>query len=168
MISCVSQSSSAVHLSWPPRSYQPPRPSSRIQMKLGRCELCQLISKPKSIEEILEKDIKPRWKKGTKITFPEKGSQEQGLYPAALIFVIDEKPHPLSRGMGMTLWVLMIPVRDIIKPGHEEVVANEIMPISNDPVKKGNLRIKFDVVFPAKLSAEQKDGLRRVLGGGDT
>ncbi|TQD72936.1 hypothetical protein C1H46_041543 [Malus baccata] len=61
----------------------------------------------------------------------------------------------------------MIPVRDIIKPGHEEVVANEAMPISKDPVKKGNLRIKFDVVFPAKLSAEQKDGLRRVLGGGD-
>lgn len=153
-------------------------------------QLC--CSKPKTIEEILKIDIRPGWKKGTKITFPEKGNQEPGFSPADLIFVIDEKPHPHFKRDGNDLVVtqklsllealtgavvnlttldgrvLKIPVRDIIKPGHEEVVANEGMPISKDPTKKGNLRVKFDVVFPAKLSAEQKDGLRRVLGGGDT
>lgn len=87
-------------------------------------------------------DIKPGWKKGTKITFPEKGNQEPGVIPADLIFVVDEKPHPVFRREGNDLVVnqkisllealtgkvvdfttldgryLTIPVMDIIKPCH--------------------------------------------------
>lgn len=63
---------------------------------------------------------------------------------------------------------LAIPATDIIKPGHEMVILNEGMPISKEPHKKGNLRIKFDVTFPSRLSAEQKSDLKRVLGGADS
>ncbi|KAM0853622.1 hypothetical protein ACQ4PT_050955 [Festuca glaucescens] len=42
--------------------------------------------------EILTIDIKPGWKKGTKITFPEKGNEQLNQLPADLVFVIDEKP----------------------------------------------------------------------------
>ncbi|KAM1960860.1 hypothetical protein FF2_020891 [Malus domestica] len=165
---------------------------ARMKVRISRT-VPDEFGKPKTIEETLKIDIKPGWKKGTNITFPEKGNQEPGTSPADLIFVVDEKPHPLFKRDGNDLMVtqklsllealtvafvnlttldgrvLVIPLKNIIiKPGHEEVVPNEGMPISKDPTKKGNLRVKFDVVFPAKLSAEQKDDLRRVLGGGDT
>lgn len=60
---------------------------------------------------------------------------------------------------------LTLPVTDIIQPGSEVVIPNEGMPISKDPSKKGNLIIKFDIMFPSRLTAEQKSDLKRALGG---
>lgn len=141
------------------------------------------------MEEILTIEIRPGWKKGTKITFPEKGNQEPGVIPADLIFVVDEKPHAVYKRDGNDLVVnqeitllealtgknlelttldgrnLVIPLTDIIKPGFEMVVPGEGMPISREHGRKGNLRIKFDVKYPSRLTAEQKSDLRRVLGG---
>lgn len=145
--------------------------------------------KPKTVDEVLKIDIKPGWKKGTKITFPEKGNQEPGVAPADLIFVIDEKPNPvferdgndlvvnqkislLEALTGKTLNITTLDGRnlstetDIVKPGYEVVIQGEGMPISKEPNKKGNLRIKFDIIFPSKLTLEQKSDLRRALGGG--
>ena len=148
-----------------------------------------LFSKPRNVEEILTIEIKPGWKKGTKVTFPEKGNKEPGIIPADLIFVVDEKPHVfylrdgndlvfhqeltlLEALTGKTLDLttldgrsLTIPLTDIVKPGAEVVVPSEGMPISKEPGRKGNLRIKFDVKYPSRLNAEQKSDLRRVLGG---
>lgn len=145
-------------------------------------------SKPVTVEEVLAINIKPGWKKGTKITFPEKGNQETGASPGDLIFVIEEKPHPIFRRDGNDLLInhkislldaltgktltittldgrdLPVKVSDIIKPGQEIVIENEGMPISKEPTKNGKLRIKFDIKFPSRLSAEQKSDLRRVLG----
>ncbi|KAJ7966108.1 DnaJ subfamily B member like [Quillaja saponaria] len=47
--------------------------------------------------EILTIDVKPGWKKGTKITFPDKGNEMPNLLPADLVFVIDEKPHNIYK-----------------------------------------------------------------------
>lgn len=134
-------------------------------------------------------DIKPGWKKGTRITFPEKGNQEMGMAPGDLVFVVDEKPHAVFKRNGNDLIVnrrisllealtgktlelvtldgrkITVPVTDIVRPGHEAVIPNEGMPISKEPGKKGNLRIKFDVKFPSKLTEDQKFDLKRVLGG---
>lgn len=145
--------------------------------------------KIRTVEEILSIDIKPGWKKGTKITFPEKGNQEPGVIPADLIFVVDEKPHLVFKRDGNDLIVdreitllealtgkalelktldgrsLEIQLTDIVKPGYEMVVPNEGMPISKEPSRKGNLRIKFDVNYPSRLTSEQKSDLKRVLGG---
>jgi len=147
------------------------------------------FSKSRYVEEILTIEIKPGWKKGTKITFPEKGNQEPGVVPADLTFVIDEKPHALYRRDGNDLVInqeitllealtgktldlttldgrsLVLPLTDIVKPGAEVVVPDEGMPISKEPGKKGNLRVKLDVKYPSRLTPEQKSDLRRVLGG---
>ncbi|KAK6931169.1 DnaJ domain [Dillenia turbinata] len=147
------------------------------------------FGKSKTIEEILAIHIRPGWKKGTKITFPEKGNEEPGSCPADLIFVVDEKPHAIFRRDGNDLLVteritllqaltgkiinittldgrnLSIPISEIIRPGHEIMVPNEGMPISKEPSKKGNLRVKFDIKFPSRLTAEQKSDLKRVLCG---
>uniref|UniRef100_A0A2N9EBZ2 J domain-containing protein n=1 Tax=Fagus sylvatica TaxID=28930 RepID=A0A2N9EBZ2_FAGSY len=162
----------------------------RKKMRISRL-VPDEFGRPKTVEEILKIDIKPGWKKGTKITFPEKGNQEPGITPADLIFVVDEKPHPIFKRDGNDLVVnqkilllealtgvsfslatldgrnLAIPATDIVKPGHEIVIPNEGMPISKDPSKKGNLLIKFDIIFPSRLTAEQKSDLRRALGGAE-
>ncbi|GAB4845543.1 hypothetical protein Ancab_038948 [Ancistrocladus abbreviatus] len=142
------------------------------------------------VEEILTIVIKPGWKKGTKITFPEKGNQEAGVIPSDIIFMIDEKPHAVFKRDGNDLVVdqeitllealtgktlnvttldgrsITVQLTDIIKPGSEVVVPNEGMPISKEPTKKGNLRIKFYVKYPLRLSEDQKADLRRIFGGG--
>lgn len=141
------------------------------------------------MDEILTIEIKPGWKKGTKITFPEKGNQEPGFIPADVVFVVDEKTHALYKRDGNDLVVnqeitllealtgkildlttldgrnLMISLTDIIRPGAEVIFPNEGMPISKEPGKKGNLKIKFDVKYPSRLTEEQKSDLKRVLGG---
>ena len=62
-------------------------------------------SKFRTLEEILTIEIKPGWKRGTKITFPEKGNEEPGIIPADVIFVIEEKPHALYKRDGNDLVV---------------------------------------------------------------
>jgi DnaJ family protein B protein 4 len=143
--------------------------------------------RPTTVEEILTIEIKPGWKKGTKITFPEKGNEQRGLIPADLVFIIDEKPHSVFKRDGNDLVVtqkislvealtgytaqiatldgrnLTVPVNTIISPSYEEVVKGEGMPIPKEPSKKGNLRIKFTVKFPSRLTSEQKTGIKRLL-----
>ncbi|KAK7362141.1 hypothetical protein VNO77_04244 [Canavalia gladiata] len=150
------------------------------------------FGKLKSVEEVLKIDIKPGWKKGTKITFPGKGNQEAGATnPDDLIFVVDEKPHAFFKRDGSDLVItqkilllealvgktlhlttldgrdLTIQVTDVVKPGYVMVVPNEGMPISKEPGKKGNLRIKFDVMFPSRLTTQQKHELKRILSNTD-
>ncbi|ESW09071.1 hypothetical protein PHAVU_009G097800 [Phaseolus vulgaris] len=137
--------------------------------------------------EILTIDVKPGWKKGTKITFPEKGNQQPNQLAADLVFVIDEKPHDVFKRDGNDLIVnkrvslaeaiggttinlttldgrtLNVPVSEIVSPGYEMNVAKEGMPITKEPGHRGDLRIKFDVSFPTKLTQEQRAGLKRAL-----
>lgn len=112
-----------------------------------------ICSKPTTVEEVLAIHIKHGWKKGTKITFPEKGNHEPGAAPGDLIFVIDEKLHDVFKRDGNDLVInqkislvdalagktinlttfdgreLTIPITDVVKPGHEQIIPNEGMPI---------------------------------------
>lgn len=139
--------------------------------------------------EILTIDVKPGWKKGTKITFPDKGNEQPNQLPADLVFVIDEKPHDVFKRDGNDITInhrvtlaealggttinittldgrnLSIPVIDIVSPGYELVIAREGMPIVREPGNRGDLKIKFDVKFPTRLTPEQRAGLKRALGG---
>lgn len=139
------------------------------------------------MEEILTIDVKPGWKKGTKITFPERGNEAPNMIPADIVFIIDEKPHDVFTREGNDLVVtqkitlvealtgcivllttldgrsLTVPINSIIHPSYEEVVPKEGMPIPKDPTKKGNLRIKFNIKFPSRLTSEQKIGIKKLL-----
>lgn len=156
------------------------------KMKISR-EIADASGRTMPVEEILTIDIKPGWKKGTKITFPEKGNEQPNVIPADLVFIIDEKPHSVFTREGNDLIVtqritlaealtgytvqlttldgrsLSIPITNVIHPTYEEVVPREGMPIPKDPSKKGNLRIKFNIKFPVRLTAEQKAGIKRYL-----
>ncbi|KAG2249490.1 hypothetical protein Bca4012_087193 [Brassica carinata] len=157
------------------------------KMKISR-EIADVSGRTTQTEEILTIGVKPGWKKGTKITFPEKGNEHPGVIPADLVFIIDEKPHPVFTRDGNDLIVtqkisltealtgytvnittldgrtLTIPITNVIHPEYEEVVPKEGMPLQKDQTKKGNLRIKFNIKFPARLTAEQKAGFKKLLG----
>ncbi|KAJ7541950.1 hypothetical protein O6H91_10G082700 [Diphasiastrum complanatum] len=155
------------------------------RMKISRTIADSSGSMP--VEEMLTIDVKQGWKKGTKITFPEKGNEQPNVLPADVIFVIDEKPHAVFKRDGNDLILtqkvsladaltgctvtlntldgrtLTIPITDIITPGYDKVVPREGMPFAKEPGNRGNLRIKFDVRFPSRLSTEQKAGMKKIL-----
>ncbi|CAH8350662.1 unnamed protein product [Eruca vesicaria subsp. sativa] len=158
------------------------------KMRLSR-NIYDAFGKMRVVDEILPIEIKPGWKKGTKLTFPKKGNEEPGIIPADITFIVEEKPHSVYKRDGNDLLVnqeitllealtgktldlvtldgrtLVIPLNDVINPDHEVVVPNEGMPVSKEPGKKGNLRLKLNVRYPSKLTGEQKSELKRVLGG---
>ncbi|KAL9340016.1 hypothetical protein Peur_066235 [Populus x canadensis] len=142
----------------------------------------------REIEEILTIDTKPGWKKGTEITFEEKGNERPNVTPADVVFIVDEKPHSEFTRDGNDLIVtrrisvpeaftgytvhlttldgrnLTLPINDVIHPNYQKVVPNEGMPILGDPSKRGVLKIKFDIRFPTRINALQKAGMRRLFG----
>ncbi|KAK4589843.1 hypothetical protein RGQ29_020437 [Quercus rubra] len=156
------------------------------KMRISR-EIMDASGKTLPVEEILTIEIKPGWKKGTKITFPEKGNEQPNVLPADLVFILDEKPHSTFTRDGNDLVVtqtislvealtgytvhlttldgrsLTIPINNVINPDYEEVVPKEGMPIPKDPSKRGNLRIKFKIKFPTRLTDEQKSGIKKPL-----
>ncbi|RWV88246.1 hypothetical protein GW17_00049680 [Ensete ventricosum] len=161
---------------------------SKRKMKISRTVLRsngQLVPET----EILTIDIKPGWKKGTKITFPGKGNEQVNQLPADLVFIVDEKPHDVYKREGKNLIVhqnislvdalagttinlktldgrdLSINVNEVVIPGSELVVAKEGMPLAKEPGKKGNLIVKFNVKFPSRLTPDQRADIRRILGG---
>ena len=58
---------------------------------------------------------------------------------------------------------LSVPVSDVVGPDAVKVVRGEGMPIAKTPQVRGDLRIKFKVVFPKSLTDQQKEGVRAIL-----
>ncbi|CAN6363278.1 unnamed protein product [Urochloa humidicola] len=157
------------------------------KMKISR-EIIDASGRTILVQEILTINVKPGWKKGTKVTFMEKGNEAPNVIPADLVFIIDEKPHPVFVRDGNDLVVthkiklaealightvhpttldrrsLSVPIKSVIHPRYEEVVHGEGMPIPKDPSRKGSLRIKFDIEFPAVLTANQKFMVGKLFG----
>ena len=139
--------------------------------------------------EVLAVEVLPSWKKGTKITFPNKGDKLHGQLAQDLTFILDLKPHDVYILDGNNLIVkkeiplvdalagtainlrtldgrnLPVRVEEVVRPGYEVVLENEGWPIRKEPGKKGNLVIKFDVAFPTRLSMSQRAAIRQIMGG---
>ncbi|KAL8520948.1 hypothetical protein ACS0TY_011482 [Phlomoides rotata] len=137
-------------------------------------------------EEILMIQVKPGWKKGTRITFEGKGDERPGSLPADIIFSIDEKRHPVFKREGNDLELgveiplvqaltgcnIPIPLLgggqinlftdDIIYPGYEKIISGQGMPISKQGTR-GDLRLKFLVEFPAELDDDQRSQIVSIL-----
>jgi DnaJ family protein B protein 4 len=143
-------------------------------------------------DKVLEILIHPGWKSGTKIRFPKAGNEQAGGDAQDLVFVVEEKEHSTFTREGNDLVCkvkiplvdaltesggkrtvnaldgrkLQVPVpKGIVKPGQESTMPGEGMPIRKDGSmkKKGDLIVKWDVVFPDRLTPSQKEGIRRVL-----
>jgi DnaJ family protein B protein 4 len=136
--------------------------------------------------KVLQFEVKPGWKAGTKVRFEGEGDQAPGTLPSDMVFVIKEKPHPRFKRDGNNLVFtadvplvqaltgfdvdvetldgrrLSIPIREIVTPSSTKVVLGEGMPVK-DSGARGDLHIKFNVRFPASLTDDQKRALRQCL-----
>ncbi|PQQ11845.1 putative 35.5 kDa protein in transposon Tn4556 [Prunus yedoensis var. nudiflora] len=132
-------------------------------------------------EEVLQINVQPGWRKGTKITFQGKGDEKPGYLPADIVFLIDEKRHPLYKRSGrddleMAVEIPLVdalggcsfPVPllggdkmklsfdDIIYHGYEKVIQGQGMPLLKEPARRGDLRITCLINFPTTLSDEER------------
>ncbi|CAF3929346.1 unnamed protein product [Adineta steineri] len=135
-------------------------------------------------EKLLEIQIKPGWKEGTKITFENEGDEgDQYTIAGDIVFIIRDKPHPLFERSNsdiiyrvkLTLkqallgTLIVIPFLDstkspyqlrtyqeILTPQTEKRFPNEGLPYPKDPTKRGDLIVKFDILFPKLLLNEQR------------
>ena len=129
-------------------------------------------------EKILIIDVKPGWKEGTKITFPEEGDQYPGHIPADIVFMLKEKSHPYFTrdgdnlkftaqislkqallGQGTHIYVptlsgdtVPLQLTDIVNPKTVLKVPGHGLPIKRSPHCKGDILVSFDIVFPASLA----------------
>jgi DnaJ-class molecular chaperone len=130
--------------------------------------------------KILEINIKPGWKAGTTITFPNEGDERPGVTPGDIIFVVTEKPHSRFKRSGNDLIYkhnitlkqaltgfimeiqtldnrkLRIPINKIASSDYVHKISNEGMPISKNKYSKGDLLVEFNVQFPSYLNENQK------------
>jgi DnaJ homolog subfamily B member 4 len=109
-----------------------------------------------------------------------------------VVFVVEEKPHPVfTREDNNLVTNVQIPLVDaltgsggpkiidtldgrkirasppsgVIKPGIESRIVGEGMPIRKAGAAKnrGDLVVKWEVVFPDRLTPSQKEGVKKVL-----
>ncbi|KAJ4867614.1 HSP40/DnaJ peptide-binding protein [Raphanus sativus] len=138
-------------------------------------------------EETLKVNIKPGWKKGTKITFEGVGNEKPGYLPEDITFVVEEKRHPLFKRRGDDLEIaveiplvkaltgcklsvpllsgesMSVSVGEVIFHGFEKAIKGQGLPNAKEEGKRGDLRITFLVNFPKKLSEEQRSIAYEVL-----
>lgn len=140
-------------------------------------------------EEVQMVIIKRGWKKGTTVTFEGRGNECSGGTPSDVVFIISEKDHPIFKRADSNDLVLKVKVPlvdvltgwtlnfrlisgenvshpfadEIIFPGYQKVIEGQGMSVANSKDKRGNLIIKFEIVFPRKLNKEQIMMLKAVL-----
>ncbi|WCJ18333.1 HSP40/DnaJ peptide-binding protein [Euphorbia peplus] len=140
----------------------------------------------KKEEEVLTINVKPGWKKGTRIRFEGKGSEKPGYVAADIVFLIDEIQHPLFTREGDDLeYGIEIPLMealigcsisvpllgeetmwltfsDIIYPGFQKVLPGQGMPTKVQG-NRGALRLKFFIQFPTQLTDQQRGEASTIL-----
>jgi len=138
-------------------------------------------------DKILTIHVRPGWKPGTKVTFPQEGDQGPNNIPSDIIFIIRDKQHPLFRRENEDLYftakialgkaltgcsievptldgrLLNIPINDIIHPDYMKKVAREGMPSVGEESSRGDMIIEFFIQFPDKLIPEKKKLITQAL-----
>ncbi|KAI2659627.1 hypothetical protein H4Q32_022115 [Labeo rohita] len=107
-------------------------------------------------DKILTFIVKAGWNEGTRITFPKEGDQAwtntgPNNIPADIVFVIRQKHHPRFVRQNDDL------------PQYTKIVSGEGMPLASNPLKRGDLIMRFITQFPEKLSPEKKQLLKQAL-----
>ncbi|KAI7830952.1 DnaJ domain-containing protein [Kickxella alabastrina] len=132
----------------------------------------------RTTEKVLQVDIKPGWKAGTKVRFQKEGD-DMGGGAQDLVFVVEQKPHPLFKREGDDLKIEMTLTLDealcgfkkplqllsgkSIFPGQASRMPKYGMPISKSPGSFGALVITYKVQFPESLTLSQKEKIHEAL-----
>jgi DnaJ family protein A protein 2 len=146
-----------------------------------RCKVClgkKVTKESKQIEVHIDKGMKH----DQKVVLRGEGDQSPGIEPGDVIIVLQQKPDNTFQRKGNDLYithqvgivealcgmeftvkhldgrdlVIRNPPGNVLEPGSVRSVAGEGMPIYRNPFEKGNLYIKFEVTFPQKNFANEK------------
>ncbi|KAI9741815.1 MAG: hypothetical protein M1834_000201 [Cirrosporium novae-zelandiae] len=156
------------------------------KMKIKRKTFDERTGKRTVQDKILDFDIKPGLKKGSKIKFKGVGDEVEGG-TQDLHFIVSEKDHPtfkrsdndltaiieLDLKEALTGWKRMITTIDgktiavsgagPTQPGHVEKYPGLGMPNSKKPSERGDLLVEIKVKFPVSLSLAQKNKIKEIL-----
>lgn len=156
------------------------------RLKLKRKTYDEVTGKRNVVDKIIELDVKPGMKAGSKFKFPGHGDQEEGG-TQDVHFIVQEKPHPtlkrednnlrttieLDLKEALTGWkrtVVTIDGRNLpvsgsgpTAPGSEERFPHLGMPLPKRPTERGDFIVQVKVNFPKSLTAAQKAKLKEDL-----
>lgn len=139
-------------------------------------------------EKVLNINVKPGWKAGTKITFQKEGDQTPGKIPADIIFIIRDKPHVTFKREGSDIKYtsqislkqalcgtsIQVPTLqgdkitintygEVIKPTTVKHIKGRGLPYPREPNHRGDLLVGFDIKFPEQIPTGTKELLSEIL-----
>ncbi|VDN98486.1 unnamed protein product [Rodentolepis nana] len=139
-------------------------------------------------EKVLTIDVRKGWKSGTRITFPREGDERANTIPADIIFTVKDRTHKYFKREGADVrYIAKIALRDalcgvniqiptidgrtvplrvddcVIKPGTTRRISGQGLPYSKEPNRRGDIIVEFDIVYPDRISASDKEVLMRIL-----
>lgn len=156
------------------------------KMKIKRKRFDPVTHKRTQEDKILEMDIKPGLKAGSKIKFTGVGDEEAGG-SQDIHFIVREKPHDtfVREGDNLRIFVELdlkealtgwsrkvttiegkqLPVSGggVTNPGATQRFPDHGMPISKKPNQRGDLIVEIKVKFPSELSPAQKQKIKEAL-----
>lgn len=143
-----------------------------------------------SEKKVFEVHVEPGHLHGSHVVFrSEAGSESPDVPPGDLIFVLEQKEHPVFKRNGADLFyertmslgealtgvrfylphfddrMLEVVSRNIVQPGSWVCVRKEGMPIHGRPFEKGNLYINLAVKFPDAITPVQAAAIKEVFDG---
>lgn len=157
-----------------------------------RMKISRLSISPSGVarkeDKVLNIDVRPGWKSGTKITFRKEGDQLPNRVPADIVFIIRDKPHPVFRRDGSDLHYtaqislkqalcgvqLQVPTLqgeplgfntqgEIIKPNSTRRFLGKGLPCPKEPSRRGAIVLSFSIKFPESLSKALTASLASML-----
>nr|CDS26325.2 dnaJ subfamily B [Hymenolepis microstoma] len=139
-------------------------------------------------EKVLTIDVRKGWKSGTRITFPREGDERPNTIPADIIFTVKDRTHKYFKRDGADVsYVTKIGLRDalcgvniqvptidgrtvplrvddcVIKPGTTRRISGQGLPYSKEPNRRGDILAEFEIVYPDRISASDKEVFMRIL-----
>jgi len=138
-------------------------------------------------------DVKKGWKDGTKVRYPQEANEEYAKLPGDIVFIIKSKPHStferdnehliytqnieLHEALNGDEKQFAIPMLNsnqkvslrvgnaIIAPGMERRISGQGLPLQKQPNVRGDLIVKFNVVFPQQLTRGVQEAARLLKPG---
>ena len=161
---------------------------TRLTNQLTSYTSDRLITKKEVTQTIR---VSPGMRKGSTVTVEGAGDERPGCLTGDAVFVVSERKHKRFKRLGddlvlrarvplvsaLTGWQLSFRLlcgdkfrctfRDeVICPGYVKVVKGRGMPVAGgEKGARGDLMVKFEVVFPENLTDEQRKGLAEILRG---
>ena len=148
-----------------------------LYIEKDKCKQCH-GKKTEREQKILEVHVEKGMEDGQKITFGGEADEEPGIKPGDVVIILDEKDHAVFKRKKNNLYInldinlveavcgfekyiqtlddrwlkMNSPPGEVIKPGDVKVISEEGMPVYGRSISKGNMFIKFNVVFPPQES----------------